>query len=227
MDDVGRYWTTHAEAPWWMQQQPSEVGDAERPVPAPSDIHSREEHKMTRIALVLAAAMLPLTASLAEAQTTASFERLGLLVNQGDRVTVTDHAGQEFEGRLMDLSPTTLSLQIDNCAPQPVRSRYLGRPPATARLAHEWRPAGIHVRRCDRSVSAARIARRYGDGCHVHVRGHRRRDRRRRGRARGRFAGRLQSEPIGATLEHCASAVARPPRSDGVAGFLTAAAYAW
>ena len=67
---------------------------------------------MARIALVLVAAVT--TASLTEAQTVESFDRLALLVNQGDRLTVTDRAGEELQGRLVDLTPTTLSLQIDD-----------------------------------------------------------------------------------------------------------------
>lgn len=69
---------------------------------------------MTRIALVLVAVTATATATFAEAQAVASFDRLGLLVNQGDRITVTDDAGQELQGRIVDLSPSTLSLLIDN-----------------------------------------------------------------------------------------------------------------
>ena len=65
---------------------------------------------MTRITLVLAPAMV--SASLAEAQSV-SFDRLALLVNQGDRIMVTDIAGRELRGRIVDLSPSTLSLQTD------------------------------------------------------------------------------------------------------------------
>ncbi len=68
---------------------------------------------MTRIALVLVAATVTATASVAEAQTITSFDRLALLVNQGDRVTVTDGAGQNLRGRIVDLSPSTISLQMD------------------------------------------------------------------------------------------------------------------
>ena len=63
---------------------------------------------MTRIALVLVAATA--TAPLAEAQSL-SFDRLALQLNQGDRVTVTDSDGQELQGRIVDLSSSTLSLQ--------------------------------------------------------------------------------------------------------------------
>ena len=43
---------------------------------------------------------------------TASFERLGLLLDQGERIRVTDGAGRELRGRLIDLSPSTLSLRV-------------------------------------------------------------------------------------------------------------------
>ena len=66
---------------------------------------------MTRTALVLVTALA--TTSLAEAQTATSFDRLWLLVNQGDRITVTDDAGQRLQGRIVDLSPSTLSLQVN------------------------------------------------------------------------------------------------------------------
>ena len=69
---------------------------------------------MIRIALVLVAAATTAMASLAEAQPLASFDRLGLRLNQGDFIAVTDRTGRELRGRLIDLSPTTLSLQIDN-----------------------------------------------------------------------------------------------------------------
>ncbi len=63
---------------------------------------------MTRIVLVLAAATA--TAPLAGAQSL-SFDRLALELNQGDRVTVTDSGGQKLQGRIVDLSPSILSLQ--------------------------------------------------------------------------------------------------------------------
>lgn len=67
---------------------------------------------MTRTALVLVAAVA--TASLAEAQTVESFDRLALLVNQRDHITVTDRTGKELRGRLIDLSPASLSLLTDD-----------------------------------------------------------------------------------------------------------------
>ena len=63
---------------------------------------------MTRIALIFAAATL--TASLAEAQNT-PFDRLALLVDPGETITVTDKAGRRLKGRLLGLSSTTLALQ--------------------------------------------------------------------------------------------------------------------
>lgn len=69
---------------------------------------------MTRTALVLVAATVTTTASLAEAQTVESFDRLALLVNQRDHITVTDRAGRELQGRLIDLSPASLSLLTDD-----------------------------------------------------------------------------------------------------------------
>ena len=60
------------------------------------------------IALALTAATL--TASLSEAQNP-SFDRLALRLNQGDQVTVTDSEGRETKGRIVDLSPSTLSLE--------------------------------------------------------------------------------------------------------------------
>lgn len=76
-------------------------------------IRRAEANKMTRVALALVAATVTATASLAEAQTATSFDRLALLVNQGDRVTVTDGAGRNLRGRIVDLSPSTISLRMD------------------------------------------------------------------------------------------------------------------
>ena len=69
---------------------------------------------MARTALVLAAATVTTTASLAAAQTVESFDRLALLVNQRDHITVTDRTGRELQGRLIDLSPASLSLFTDD-----------------------------------------------------------------------------------------------------------------
>ena len=49
----------------------------------------------------------------AGAQTAGSFEQLALLVESGDRITVTDSAGREQTGRIVDLSPSALALFID------------------------------------------------------------------------------------------------------------------
>ena len=68
---------------------------------------------MTRtVVFILALAAATLTAPLAEAQRV-SFDRLALHLDQGDRVTVTDGAGHERQGRILDLSSSTLSLQVD------------------------------------------------------------------------------------------------------------------
>ena len=62
------------------------------------------------ITLVLAA--VAVTASLAEAQRV-TFDRLALQLNQGDSVTVTDSDGRRLRGRVVDLSASTLALQVD------------------------------------------------------------------------------------------------------------------
>ena len=62
------------------------------------------------IVLVLAATAA--TASLAEAQPVA-FDRLALQLNQGDSVIVTHSDGRRLRGRIVDLSASTLALQID------------------------------------------------------------------------------------------------------------------
>lgn len=81
---------------------------------------------MTRTALVLLA-VTPM-ASLAEAQTVASFDRLALVVNQGDHVTLTDSSGRALRGRILDLSPSTLALSVNG-----VRQEVLGAEVATIR----------------------------------------------------------------------------------------------
>ena len=62
------------------------------------------------ITLVLAA--MGVTASLAEAQRV-TFDRLALQLNQGDTITVTHSDGRRLRGRIVDLSASTLALQID------------------------------------------------------------------------------------------------------------------
>ena len=53
------------------------------------------------------------SAAPAAAQTASSFEQLAVLVESGDRITVTDSAGRERTGRIIDLSPTALGLLTD------------------------------------------------------------------------------------------------------------------
>ena len=66
----------------------------------------------TRYALTLLLLMVTSGAP-AAAQTAGSFEQLALLVESGDRITVTDSAGREQTGRIVDLSPSALALLID------------------------------------------------------------------------------------------------------------------
>ncbi len=53
------------------------------------------------------------SAAPAAAQTASSFEQLAVLVESGDRITVTDSTGREQTGRIVDLSPSALALVID------------------------------------------------------------------------------------------------------------------
>ena len=53
------------------------------------------------------------SAAPAAAQTASSFEQLAVLVESGDRITVTDSAGRERTGRIIDLTPTALGLLTD------------------------------------------------------------------------------------------------------------------
>ena len=61
--------------------------------------------------LALALVTVLATAAHAEAQTAASFDELPLVLRPGDRVTVTDDSGRNLTGRIIDLSPSTLSLE--------------------------------------------------------------------------------------------------------------------
>ncbi len=64
-----------------------------------------------RIIMVgLAAVVMTATGPSAQAQAL-SFDRLGLRIDEGDHVTVTDHAGRVLRGRVVDLSASGLSLQ--------------------------------------------------------------------------------------------------------------------
>ena len=66
----------------------------------------------TRCAVTLLLLMVASGAP-AAAQTAGSFEQLALLIGSGDRVTVTDSAGREQTGRIVDLSPSALALFVD------------------------------------------------------------------------------------------------------------------
>ena len=53
------------------------------------------------------------SAAPAAAQKAGSFEQLAVLVESGDRITVTDSSGREHSGRIIDLSPSGLELWTD------------------------------------------------------------------------------------------------------------------
>lgn len=59
----------------------------------------------------LALVTVLVTTAPAEAQTAASFEELPRVLRTGDLVTVTDDRGRNLGGRILDLSPSTLSLE--------------------------------------------------------------------------------------------------------------------
>ena len=61
-------------------------------------------------ALALALVGVAATAALADAQTVSSFDQLRQALSRGDRITVTDHTGQDLTGRIVYLSASTLSL---------------------------------------------------------------------------------------------------------------------
>ena len=57
--------------------------------------------------------MIAVSGASASAQTVSSFHKLAALVESGDRITVTDTAGQEQTGRVVDVSPSALALLIN------------------------------------------------------------------------------------------------------------------
>ena len=81
--------------------------------------------------LALALATVLAAAAQAEAQTAASFDELPLVLRRGDRVAVTDDSGQSHTGRIIDLSPSSLSLEA-------VGYR-LDVGPAEVMLVRQWR----------------------------------------------------------------------------------------
>ena len=62
-------------------------------------------------ALALALVTVLAAVAHAEAQTAASFDELPLVLRPGDLVTVTDDRGRDLGGRIIELSPSTLSLE--------------------------------------------------------------------------------------------------------------------
>ena len=70
--------------------------------------------KSTNTPLILTLLLLiAVAAPSASAQTASSFEQLVLLVGSGERVTVTDSAGREQTGSIVDLSPSALTLRTN------------------------------------------------------------------------------------------------------------------
>ena len=77
------------------------------------------EGSPVRLAVVAAVAVIIAMPTLSAAQEppetpTAAFHELPLLVNLGDRITVTDDTGRELQGELIDLSPSALSVLADD-----------------------------------------------------------------------------------------------------------------
>ena len=65
-------------------------------------------------AIAVTIAMPSLSAAQAPSETpTAAFHELPLLLSLGDRMTVTDDTGRELQGELIDLSPSALSVLVD------------------------------------------------------------------------------------------------------------------
>lgn len=80
-------------------------------------------------ALALALVALLATTAPAAAQTAVSFEELPSVLRRGDLVTVTDDQGRRLGGRILDLSPSGLSLEytgarLDLSADQVARIRH-------------------------------------------------------------------------------------------------------
>ena len=65
-------------------------------------------------AIVVTIAMPSLSAAQAPPETpAAAFDELPRLLKLGDRITVTDDTGRELQGELIDLSPSALSVLVD------------------------------------------------------------------------------------------------------------------
>ena len=83
-----------------------------RPSPFAQRVYREAQRSRTTLVLLAVLAAARADAQTVEPRTAASFERLGLLLDQGERIRVTDGAGRELQGRLIDLSLSTLSLRI-------------------------------------------------------------------------------------------------------------------
>ena len=65
------------------------------------------------VAVAVTIAMPSLSAAQAPSETPAAFDELPRLLKLGDRITVTDDTGRELQGELIDLSPSALSVLVD------------------------------------------------------------------------------------------------------------------
>ena len=89
--------------------------------------------KSTNTPLILTLLLLIAAATpAASAQTASLFEQLVILVGSGDHVTVTDSAGREQTGSIVDLSPSALTLRT-NGARHDIRAE-------SVRTISWWRP---------------------------------------------------------------------------------------
>ena len=70
-------------------------------------------HMATAVAAIIAMPWLSAAQEPPETPTVV-FQELPLLVNLGDRVAVTDDTGQELQGELIDISPSALSVLVDD-----------------------------------------------------------------------------------------------------------------
>ena len=71
--------------------------------------------RLTMVAVVAVTIAMPsLSAAQVPSETpAAAFQELPRLLKLGDRITVTDDTGQELQGELIDLSPSALSVLVD------------------------------------------------------------------------------------------------------------------
>ncbi len=101
------------------------VGDARRPW------RFSDDRKRAAFSRAIVLAVFVASAPIAEGQEpAASFEQLRLLVRAGDRVTVTDAAGRETEGKIAALSPSRLELTVNGRRRDFAEYRFVGLSPS-------------------------------------------------------------------------------------------------